>query len=48
MLFLKQQREDHIWEVNGYDPTCSLWQDKCAGNVNCGLKWECNRRISNT
>ena len=24
-----------------------LWQDKCAGNVNCGLEWEHNRKISN-
>lgn len=47
MNVIPDAAEDHIWGVNACDPTC-VYGRMCAGNVNCGLEWEHNRRISNT
>lgn len=38
--------EDYIWGVNVCDLIC-VYGKMCVGNVNCGLEWEYNRRISN-
>lgn len=45
---ISEAAEDHIWGVNGCDPTCVYGKISVAGSVNCRLEWEHSRRISNT